>query len=316
LIDPHFHYWDIREGSHAKTGQRADFLGDVGKKFPTYLPQDYAKDLKQLKGFKLRKAVFVEVISDKPKEEAMWVINLAKDPAVKDVIHGIVAYAQMENDNVEELLKEYAKYPAIKGIRQIINHHPQNPNLCWPKIKEDYLLNSAWKRNYALLAKYNLSFDFQLNPHQMKNAAELISQHPKTIAIVDHMGTLHLGSNKSEEDHAISAWREGIRLLSRLPNVYVKLSMLEFTKPGWLKDKSKKKLIGDLVKETIKVFGANRCMFASNWPVDAFPDNTAQELYDAFAEIAKDYTDKEKHDLFYGTANRAYRLDDKEKSKL
>jgi predicted TIM-barrel fold metal-dependent hydrolase len=306
IIDPHFHYWDVTPSS--SSGHRSDFLGDAAKRFPTYLPTHYAADTKSLRQFKLRKAVFLEAISDYPYAEATWAIKMSQEPEIKNVEHGIVPYAQLEIEDTENLLQIYSQYPSIKGIRQILNHHPKNPSLTWPKVHEDYLHNPTWLKNYSLLAKYNFTFDFQLNPHQMKQAAEVISKNPKINVIIDHLGTLYLGSTKSEEEENLSVWRKGLKLLSSHKNVYIKLSMLEFTVPGWIKDSSKRKLITDIVREVIRLFGADRCMFASNWPVDARPNVTLPDLYDAFEEIASIFTEKEKHDLFYGTADRVYRL--------
>jgi len=163
-------------------------------------------------------------------------------------------------------------------------------------------------KNYTLLEKYNFSFDLQLNPHQMKQASEVISKNPKITVIVDHLVTLHVGSTQAEEEENLSIWRQGLQLLSSHKNVYMKLSMLEFIKPGWVTDPSKRTFITERVREVIRLFGSDRCMFASNWPVDACPDVTLRDLYDAFDEIASIYTEKERYDLFYGTADRVYRL--------
>jgi predicted TIM-barrel fold metal-dependent hydrolase len=304
IIDPHYHYWDLTPSS--STGHRE--LGEVTKRYPTYLPAHYASDFKSLRQFKLRKAVFVEALSNYPYAEATWAIKMSQEPEIKNVENGVVAFAQLDKEDVDTLLQIYSQYPSIKGIRQILNHHPKNPNLTWPNVKEDYLHNPTWQKNYSLLAKYNFSFDMQLNPHQMEKASEIVSNNPNVTVIVDHLGTLHLGSSKSEEEQNLSIWRKGLKLLSSHKNVYIKLSMLEFTLPGYTKDPTKRKFVTNLVREVINLFGADRCMFASNWPVDSIPDVTLPELYDVFEEIASIFTQKEKYDLFYGTADRVYRL--------
>jgi len=305
FIDPHFHYWDLTESS--TSGHNAKHLGGVGKRFPSYIPADYIKDMKQT-GMVLKKAVFVEAISDNPLAEAKWVVDLAKRPEAKGIIHGVVAYAKLQDPNVETLLKEYAKYPAIKGIRQILNYHSTNPNLTWPNIEEDLTKNDSWKKGYALLSKYNLSFDLQLNPYQIPSAVKIISQHPETPVIVNHLATLHLGETPEENVQALTTWRAGIKSLSELPHVSIKLSMLSFTKPGWETDSSdKKRFIRDLVHEVISLFGTKRCMIGSNLPVDAMGVSAA-DLYRAFKEITANLSEEQQYDLFYGTADRVYRL--------
>jgi len=256
-------------------------------------------------GLHLKKAVFVEAISDDPLRESKWVVDVSSRPEAKGVQHAFVFNAPLHRPDVENLLKEYAKNPSIVGIRQIVNHHPTNPNLTWPKIDQDFLKNEQWKKNFSLLARYNFSFDLQLNPHQMKTAAEIISRNPEIPVIVDHLGTLFLGNSDEENKRSIETWREGMKALSLLPNVTVKLSMLGFTKAGWEKNAESKKIILGFVHETIQLFGTKRCMFGSNFPVDAV-GSTPEDLYGSFREISSNLTSDQQHDLFYATADRVY----------
>jgi len=236
FIDPHFHYWDITPKS--VTGHNPQYLGDIGKKIPVYTPTHYIEHMKRT-GLHLKKAVFVEAISDDPLRESKWVVDVSSRPEAKGVQHAFVFNAPLHRPDAENLLKEYAKNPSIVGIRQIVNHHPSNPNLTWPKIDQDFLKNEQWKKNFSLLARYNFSFDLQLNPHQMKTAAEIISRNPEIPVIVDHIGSLFLGNSDEENKRTIETWREGLKALSLLPNVTVKLSMLGFTKSGWEKKRGK-----------------------------------------------------------------------------
>jgi len=101
--------------------------------------------------------------------------------------------------------------------------------------------------------------------------------------------------------------------LGKLPNVYVKLSMLSFIKFGWETDAEGKKFITNLVREVIGIFGTKRCMFASNFPVDIMSSPHPGVLYDAFQEMVADLSAEEKRDLFWETADKAYRLSDSAK---
>lgn len=81
----------------------------------------------------------------------------------------IIGYADLSKKNTEELLKSQSQLTTTRGIRQILNHHPTNSKLIWPKVeRSDYLTSEDWRSNYQLLQKYNLSFDLQINPHQLK----------------------------------------------------------------------------------------------------------------------------------------------------
>jgi len=300
FIDPHFHYLDFTE--YSTTGHNTAYLGPLSKRFPTYLPVDYLNDMKQT-GMVLKKAVFVEVISDNPLAEAKWVLELCNRSEEQSIIHGIVANAKLQDPNVEDLLKEYSKYPTIKGIRQIVGALSQP----WP-IDEDLLINAAWQKVYALLAKYHLSIDLVLTPHQIQTAVVVIAQHPEIPVIVNHLGTPKLGESSEENTQVLATWRAGIKSLSALPHVMIKLSMLSYIKPGWETDSSdKKKFIHDIVHEVISLFGSNRCMIGSNFPVDAM-GASASELYGALREIVSDLSQEQQYDLFYATADRVYCL--------
>lgn len=96
-----------------------------------------------------------------------------------------------------------------------------------------------WAENYALLGKYNFSFDFQGNPHQYISAAKIFEQHSNIPVVVDHLGTLYL---RGDEDinESLKVWKAGVQALAKLPHVripshpflhaqvYMKLSMLSF----------------------------------------------------------------------------------------
>eukprot|EP01127_Copromyxa_protea_P011040 TRINITY_DN2743_c0_g1_i4.p1 TRINITY_DN2743_c0_g1~~TRINITY_DN2743_c0_g1_i4.p1 ORF type:complete len:230 (+),score=46.47 TRINITY_DN2743_c0_g1_i4:2-691(+) len=213
FIDPHFHYWDITPTS--PSGHDADIIKSPAQ----YLPQDYVEDMKAT-GLVLKKAVMIEALSNKPLAEANWVTEQINSDVVSSVAHKIVAYVDFSQDAevVEELLKTYAANPLIVGIRQILNHHPTNPLITWPKVPQDYLQDEKWCKNFALLGKYNFTFDFQGNPHQFLGAAKLFAQHPNIPVVIDHLGTLYL---RGEEDKEVSlgVWRQGLRELASLAHV-------------------------------------------------------------------------------------------------
>jgi len=141
----------------------------------------------------------------------------------------------------------------------------------------------------------------------MKSAAAIISENPETPVIINHMGCLYLADCKNDEsqvNNAIKLWRDGMILLSQLPNVSVKISMLSFTDPNW--DKSP--LIKSLVHETILRFGSSRSMFVSNFPTDLGGTDTPKKIFDAYRSFIADFPKEVQEDLFSRTAQRVYKL--------
>jgi len=306
FIDAHFHYWDVAETS--PSGHSAKILGGAGKAFPQYLPSQFMVDMAKT-GHHLKKAVFVEALSNNPLEETRFVFNLAKSKEANGIPHGIVAYADLSKEDVDTLLKGHSTFEGIRGIRQILNHHDSNPGLTWPKVeRRDYLRSSDWRKGLSHLEKYHMSFDLQVNPHQLKDAAECFHNFPNIPVILNHLGCPHLGQSHAADAKSLKDWREGMAAIAQLKQSSVKLSMLSFVKAGWEKDVESNKLVTDLVKETIKLFGTNRCMFGSNYPVDKANGVEPDVLYRCFKTMVSDLSESAQKDLFYDTANRVYRL--------
>jgi predicted TIM-barrel fold metal-dependent hydrolase len=156
----------------------------------------------------------------------------------------------------------------------------------------------TWRKNFALLKRYSLSFDLQLYPSQMKEAAELAQEHADTQFIVNHAGMF---VDRSSVE-GFRAWREGLRALAACPNVAVKISGLAMFDHQWSVESFR-----PYVLETIDAFGCERAMFASNFPVDRL-FAAYEGLWNAYASIVKDLRDTEKEALFKSNAERIYRI--------
>jgi len=185
----------------------------------------------------------------------------------------------------------------LRGIRQILNYDPN-----WPRNGHlgDLLDDSKWQEGFKLLLGFNFSFDMQINPPQYQKAAKLIAGQPETTVILNHLGTPTL---QDLTEKAEQYWT-GMEAFSKLPNVFIKISYLCYGDKEW----SEKEVIVSAVHRVISLFGASRCMFASNYPVDVHDGWTADRLFREFLNIASRYTEDERLDLFAGTAKRAYRF--------
>ena len=155
-----------------------------------------------------------------------------------------------------------------------------------------------WRKNFALLKKYSMSFDLQLYPSQMKEAAELAGEHPDTQFIVNHAGMF---VDRSSVE-GFRAWRDGLRALAECPNVAVKISGLAMFDHQWSIESFR-----PYVLETIDTFGCERAMFASNFPVDRL-FATYEGLWNAYASIVEDLSDTEIDALVKSNAERIYRI--------
>jgi predicted TIM-barrel fold metal-dependent hydrolase len=203
--------------------------------------------------------------------------------------HGIVAYAPLQDPQVETLLDAHARHANLRGIRQILN-----PDQCE---RPDYLTDPRWQAGYARLASYRLSFDLQALPSQMFDAARLAGAHPDISMVVNHTGM-----PRDRTADGLDRWRHGMRLLAEQPNVTTKISGFAMFDPHWSTES-----IRPLVLETIDIFGTDRCMFASNFPVDK-RSTTYDALFQAFHHLTAAFSLTERQNLFYANAARIYRL--------
>ena len=118
----------------------------------------------------------------------------------------------------------------------------------------------------------------------------------------------------------LESWRAGMKAMAKAgPHVYVKLSMLGYAVPGWMRTKERRDLVKSLVRETLQLFTPQRCMVAFNWWKNAAVSDsdflstvgpTPMEYVEFIVECLEGYSEEEKDRVFYGTAVEFYRLDE------
>lgn len=290
FFDPHFHIWTPE--NKVQDPSIFEKLGDG-----VWTIKNQVDSFAQVKNVKITGGVFVEAISHNENVilEAAWVHTQMKNETKDFWQCPKVDFSQSEA-YVDLCLRTMTHlYPAT-SIRHILNYEPS-----WPKNLEDYLFNETWKKNYKMLEKYGLSFDAQLNPHQFASTLPLFESTPNIKVIVNHLGTLKDVNNEVE----MRQWREGMIAWSKLPNIYVKISMLCYIdSKNW---NTKNGPVHNLVKEVLTLFGAKRCMFASNYPVDKFTDNVSPEtLINAWEMFSEGLSEEDKEWLYEKTARSVY----------
>ena len=338
VVDPHHHFIDTANTTFQTFLQTA-VGGDI-----SCLPEDYTRDvidtLAKL-GVQFYGSVHVEAMPDSGSEEVSWVEQMSTAGRCA-YVKGYVASCDLTQDNVDEELQKLDALTSpnkLRGIRWILD--------CVGKFEggitathmatsgqdgEDYLKSEKFERGLALLEKRNLSFDLQCAPIQLvESAATLFSKYPNLKVCIDHLGKprMVLGDDLLEDgttinpnvipnENEMEVWRKGMKAMAALPNVYVKLSMMGYAVPGWIRTKERQSVLKSIVREVIDMFGAKRCMCAWNWHVNGAvsdADNLstvgpdAVELLKMFVWFFDGYSDEEKERLFAGTAKEFYRLE-------
>ena len=208
---------------------------------------------------------------------------------------GIVAYADLSHDDAPSILARLSAFPNLRGIRQILNRHA-DPRFNY--VTEDYLSNPTWRANLHHLGQYGWSFDLQIYPAQAESAADVIKANPEVTFIINHTGMF-------VDRRDVKGWREwrlGLRTLADCDNTAIKLSGLAMFDHHWTVESFR-----PLVLEAIDYFGLQRCMFASNFPIDRL-HSSYTALWRAYAQIVSNMDARDQENLFVNSAVRYYRL--------
>jgi len=158
-----------------------------------------------------------------------------------------------------------------------------------------------------------LSFDACIYHFQLPQVASLARAFPDTLIILDHIGSpLGIGPYQGRRDEALAEWRGLIGEAAASPNVVVKLGGQGMWLAGvdWPRPPDSEAMaatFGDLFHRTIEAFGPERCMFESNFPVDRHTSSYAT-LWNMLKRIGAAYSEAERTAMFYGVADRVYRL--------
>ncbi len=290
FVDAHVHLWDLDRIAYpwltppfSEDGPN----GSVEAIAHTYLLDDYRADAA---GWDVRGIVHVDAgaAPEAALAETEWLQAMA---GAQGMPNAIIAFAALDDPDVDALLAAHARHPAVRGIRHIVNWHADRRRSYTPR---DVTGDEAWAQGFARLAQHGLSFDLQAYPGQFPALARLLARHPEVPVMVNHAGMAVPGE--------WNGWREGMRALATLPQVAVKISGMGFTHRRWAPAD-----IRPYVLETIELFGADRAMFASDVPTDKLFGSFAAHL-DAYDLITASFSADERRAMFAGNANQLYRL--------
>jgi len=293
IVDPHHHLWDLENLHYGwlKGPNQVDIhlAGPLTPIRKTYLLADYKKDIKDQN---VVKSVHLQAECEDPIAETKWLQSIAE---INGLPTALVPYANLASPKLSETLDVYHTIPQVRGIRQLLNWDPVDPSLS--TCDQDYLKSDAWFKGLELIGAYGYSFDLHVWYHQLAEAGVIAARVPKVQFILNHTGMPYI-----RDDAGYQKWRDGLSKLAANPNVAAKISGLGMTDHNWTVDSIRPYVLG-----TIEVFGLDRCMFASNFPVDKLL-SSYNRLYDAFKEIVYDFPRADQERLFHDNAIRVYRL--------
>ena len=284
FVDTHVHYIDLKDPVLHYAWLQPDWvhplLGDIdGLKVLKYTAEHY---IAETRFQNVTKCVHVQAalgIAD-PVDETRWLQDQADRTGFP---HGIVAHCDLAGDAVEETLERHLEYANMRGIRDFG--------------QGDYLVDEGWQQGFGRLAKYGLVFCLDLVPENLPKIRALADKYPDVVLCIDHAGF------PRQRDHDyFEMWRRGMKLAAGAPNTVVKISGLGMCDNRWTVDSFR-----PWVEGCIEAFGVTRSFFGTNWPVDRLYSSYG-DVVDAYAEIISGCSEAEQEALFFGNAERVFRI--------
>jgi predicted TIM-barrel fold metal-dependent hydrolase len=294
ILDAHHHFWDLDRNYHPwlRDEPMIPFrYGDYSVLKRNFLPPDYQA---VAAGHRVVASVTMEGEWDEadPVAESRWMTEIA---ATHGAPAAHVARAFLDRSDVEEVLAGHAAFPLVRGIR-----HKPTASSSSERIEREVsgsMSDPLWQRGYALLRRYGLHFELQAPWWHIGELIDLVARHPETPVVINHT---FLPSDRSAE--GLAGWRSAVKLAASAPQVTIKISGIGAKGRPWQLDDNRR-----IILETIEAFGPERCMFASNFPVDGLCASFST-IYSAYKEATASLPPADRIRLFHDTAARIYRL--------
>ena len=194
----------------------------------------------------------------------------------------------MQSENIAERLAYYKQFEKIKGFRHILQGESVR----------DIMLHPNFLRGISALKKFDYTYDILIYPDQLIFTKKFVAKFPEQKFVIDHLAKPYIKDKKIDE------WKKDIQQVAQYENVYCKISgyITEADLKHWKKEDFKPYF--DIV---VELFGTNRIMFGSDWPVCL-----AGGDYNEVVNIVKDYfssfTQQEQAQFFGLNAIEFYNL--------
>jgi L-fucono-1,5-lactonase len=267
IIDAHQHFWDPARADYP-------FLEGVPSLRRRFGPEDLQREIE---ANQIGASIVVQARSSLDETEQLLAIAAATPWVV-----GVVGWVDLTSpDDLVGALDAFAG-GGLVGIRHQVHDEPD----------PEWIVRSDVQRSLESVADAGLAFDLLVRTRELPAAIACAQRNPDLRMILDHVGKPPFGTP------SMADWRDGLVRLAQLPNVFCKLS-------GLLTETPEVGAAALALREAVEYFGADRCLFGSDWPVCLLATGYAGSLDLVTSSVAADVA----RIVLAETAARAYRLD-------
>lgn len=279
FVDTHVHFWD-----RSVDGLEWPML-EVGFRYPLHrfdTGRFGAEEFrKETAGTNVTKVVHVQAASTaSPPLETAWLQSMADQHGWPN---GIIGLCDLSADDAPAILDGHARHPNFRGVHDL----GTGPSLATP----------AFDRGARALRGHDARCELTVRWPFFEAVAAAAQRHSDVMFVLEHAG-----SPDERSDAYFADWSSQLRRVAEADNVVCKISGLAIGDHEWTAARLRRWVLA-----CIELFGIERCMFGSNWPVDKL-FGTWLEMVGAFAEIVADFSPGERDALFAGTAEQVYRI--------
>jgi predicted TIM-barrel fold metal-dependent hydrolase len=208
----------------------------------------------------------------------------------------IVGHVWLAREDCERVLEGHSRYPLVRGVRSKPRTalRPDGTEKGAPWTMQD----PAWRRGFAMLQRLGMSYDLRVPYWHLAEAAEIASLFPETPMVLNHTG---FPWDRSEA--GVAEWRDAMRIIAEASQVWLKVSELGLKDRPWDLEENRR-----VVLDAIEIFGIERCMFASNFPVAGLRASYGT-IVTGMMDILEEFSEDDRDRFFRRNAATFYRLD-------
>jgi len=274
MIDSHQHFWQLGRFDYPWMSS------DLGVLYRDYLPADLAPIIAR-NG--ITNTVLVQASNS--VAESRWLLELAD---ANSFIAGVVGWVDLAGVQIDAQLDEVCAHPKFKGVRHLVESESH----------DDWLVQPHVLSGLKKLSARGLSYDLLVHTRHLQYVPQVAERCPDLNLVIDHLAKPPIARNEFKD------WSEALKSVARIPNIHCKLSGL-VTEANWSSWQTND--LRPYVDHAFELFGADRMMFGSDYPVCLLASSYDRVLA-SFQELLGGLSDSDRDKIFGQNATRFYRL--------